>query len=866
MSDPAGDTIRASSLAQASDLSASVLAATLGAARADEPPLELASGEAVDRYIVLARLGAGGMGVVYAAFDPELDRKVALKLLRARADEADARARLLREAQAMARLQHPNVVAVFDVGAFRGHVWVAMEFVEGQALSSWSAALRRSWREVLDVLCAAGRGLAAAHAAGLVHRDVKPDNIMVGSDGRVRLMDFGLARSGAGELVPAKTSASDVPQDLVATHVGAILGTPAYMAPEQFAGLPADARTDQFGWCATCWEALYGQRPFAGDSLVDLALAVGSGALRPPPPTAPRWLRRALERGLSAEPRARFAAMDDLLAELAHGQGRARRWWQGAALTSGLLGIGGLFGAQELQAAETVAACEEAGAAVDQVWNDGVRARLASVFAGTGARLGAIAAEHSAEWLDRIAADWKTTRVAVCRAATVDHTHALELAAGQVACLDERRIDLEAVVGVLVEADAEVVQRAPYLASGLVPASTCLREVRSPPPADMSHGTAMAAHPIALRRRLVRAAALEDSGKFAEGLAAARDVLHEAERFGLPALRAEAQIRIGNLHERLGDAAAAERALEEAVWIATGEGHDELVAEATSTLAFTVSFRAGRHDDALRWARLGQAALHRLGAEDSLRAARLHSVLGTVYRLRGDLDAAREHSERALALREALLGAEHPDVARSLNTLGNVALARGEYEQAVRYHERALAIRGKAYGVDSHDVATSMRNLGDAHLAHGALDEAFMFHNDALALRERLLGPDHPDVAAALIDLGRTQTARGEATAARDAFTRAAELRERIAAGADARAEAWTLAGEANLAVGDPVRAAAVLHRALELQGEVGPPSERRAATLAALAQALRAQGLTARADAMARAADDEAARAHRRK
>ncbi|WP_170135771.1 serine/threonine-protein kinase [Nannocystis exedens] len=866
MSDSADDTIRAGSLAQAADLTETALAATLGATRTDEAQLELASGEAVDRYIVLARLGAGGMGVVYAAYDPELDRKVALKLLRARADEADARARLLREAQAMARLQHPNVVAVFDVGAFRGHVWLAMEFVEGQALSSWSAATRRNWREVLDVLCAAGRGLAAAHAAGLVHRDVKPDNIMVGSDGRVRLMDFGLARSGAADLAPAKVSPEDVPKSLVATNVGAILGTPAYMAPEQFAGLPADARTDQFGWCATCWEALYGQRPFAGDSLIDLAVAVSGGALRPPPPTAPRWLRRALERGLQPDPRARFAGMDELLAELAHGQGRARRWKQGVALAIGLLGCAGLYGARELRRAEVVAACEQAGTAVEQVWNDDVRARLASVFIRTDPLLGAVTADHSAEWLDRFAADWKDTRLSVCRAATIDHTHALELAAGQAACLDERRIDLEAVVGVLVEADAEVVQRAPYLASGLVPASTCLREVRSPRPVDLSHESALGMHPLALRRRLVRAAALEDSGKFAEGLAAARDVLHEAERFGLQAVRAEAQMRIGNLHERLGDAAAAERALEEAVWIATGEGHDELVAEAASMLAFTVSFRAGRHDDALRWARLSRAALRRLGAEDSLRAARLHSVLGTVYRLRGDLDAAREHSEHALALREALLGPEHPDVARALNTLGNVALARGEYEEAVRHHERALAIRGKAYGVDSHDVATSMKNLGDAHLAHGALDTAFLFHNDALALRERLLGPDHPDVAAALIDLGRTHMARGAVAAARDAFTRAAELRERISATSGARAEAWTLVGEATLALGDPVRAAAVLGRALELHGEVGPPSEQRAATLAALAQALRAQGLAARADAMARAADDEAARAHRHK
>ena len=216
------------------------------------------------------------MGVVYAAYDPELDRKIALKVLRSTSASAGTagHVRLLREAQALAKFTHPNIVTVHDVGEHEGRVWIAMEFVQGRTLGAWAAS-GRGWSEVLRVMLDAGAGVAAAHASGVVHRDLKPDNIMVGDDGRVRVMDFGLTRA-LGSSLPEPVASEHAPAptlDSLATPVtrhGSLLGTPAYMSPEQFAGLTVGAAADQFSYCVTLWELLFGARPLQGKNAIAL--------------------------------------------------------------------------------------------------------------------------------------------------------------------------------------------------------------------------------------------------------------------------------------------------------------------------------------------------------------------------------------------------------------------------------------------------------------------------------------------------------------------------------------------------------------------------------------------------------------------
>ncbi|MEO7732667.1 MAG: serine/threonine-protein kinase, partial [Kofleriaceae bacterium] len=282
----------------------------------------LPAGTLLGRYVIGPSIGAGGMGVVYAAHDPELARAVAVKLLRGAGDPAQ-RERLRREAQAMARLAHPHVVAVYDAGVIGERMFIAMELVEGETLAQW---LRqgRTPDEILEAYRAAGRGLAAAHEVGIVHRDVKPENILVGKDGRVRIGDFGLARDDAE---PVAVGSPEPPRGS-ASRTGGLLGTPSYMAPELYRGSAADERSDQFSFCVALFTALYGERPFPGETLGALIGHLQAGDRRTPRHArrVPRRVRAAIERGLAHDAAARFGSMRALLAQLAPSDRRRARW------------------------------------------------------------------------------------------------------------------------------------------------------------------------------------------------------------------------------------------------------------------------------------------------------------------------------------------------------------------------------------------------------------------------------------------------------------------------------------------------------------------------------------------------------------
>ncbi len=299
-------------------------AAGIGGADSVGPLAELEPGAVIARYRIVGKLGAGGMGVVYRAYDAQLDREVALKLLRVGEDGTEGRTRMLREAKAAAKIRHANVVTVYDAGEAFGRVFIAMELIDGVTLKTFFRGKQRGWRAVIEVMLGAGEGLAAAHAAGLVHRDFKPDNVLVEAGGRVRVLDFGLARSAIEvDALTVRSGApaiaSDTPPVMrTLTQTGTLVGTPAYMAPEQHLSRGVDARTDQFSFCVTCFECLFGERPFAGDTQAELTMNVLDGRMQAPRERgdAPAELLAALQRGMSVHPADRWPALAELLAEL----------------------------------------------------------------------------------------------------------------------------------------------------------------------------------------------------------------------------------------------------------------------------------------------------------------------------------------------------------------------------------------------------------------------------------------------------------------------------------------------------------------------------------------------------------------------
>ena len=340
---------------------------------------ELAQGDFVGRYSVLSCLGRGGMGVVYKAYDPKLDRNVALKLLRRSTSSVTADFRLLREAKTLAQLKHPNVVTVYDADLSNHGVFIAMELLSGKSVNEWLEARRRSVREILDVFLAAGRGLLAAHEAGIVHRDFKPGNVMVEDDGSVRVLDFGLAHlmdegpagmlrvTGSEPVATSGRKADEPPAELrrisrevYATEAGLVIGTPAYMAPEQIVGDRGDHRSEQFSFAMSLYVAIYDRTPLAGETYEERrenivrGLRVSERDLERSSSgeVVPARVRRAILRGLSAEPGDRFASMTELLAELEEPPRRGR--WvaiAGFTLLAGFEAQAGRLGVGEVTAA-----------------------------------------------------------------------------------------------------------------------------------------------------------------------------------------------------------------------------------------------------------------------------------------------------------------------------------------------------------------------------------------------------------------------------------------------------------------------------------------------------------------------------------
>ena len=664
----------------------------------------------IGRFTVLARLGEGGMGVVYTAYDDQLGRKVAVKLLRGDGrHDLVARARLLREAQAMARLSHANIVAVHEVGATEDQqVFIAMEFVRGETLDAWLKGQVHGWREILGEFIAAGRGLAAAHRAGLIHRDFKPHNVIVGEDGIVKVLDFGLARASeraedAADRVEAP-AAKERLLDVALTHAGAVMGTPAYMAPEQHEGRPATARSDQFSFCVSLYEGLYGRHPFDCTSLGSLLSDVAAGRVRPPPPgtRVPPWLHRVVLRGLEVDPARRWESMTDLLAELGNDPAaRRRRWLTTAALT-------GLVGAASFAAASLVPAgapaCPDAAAALADVWSPARAEAVRKAMFETNVPYAADAWERVQPRLGAYAQAWVAMRGEVCEAHRAARQSDL-LFELRSACLDTRRASLDALVDVLGEADAVAVEHAVVAAATLPAIAACGDSealTRAPrPPAALTERARVQAH----REALARAGALERLGWSARSLEVVGPIVADARRFDHPPLLAEALLRLGSA-QVMSAPAEAEATLAEAMWTAISLGHSAVAAGAGARqLALRRS--TGRAREALDTAPLVLALTHRVAGDAAL-AADVRADLGAAALAAGDLGRAHEHLHAALELERSLA----PDtLVATLEELADLAERTGDRAAAIGRATQAVAAAQAAFGAGHPHTARARQHL-----------------------------------------------------------------------------------------------------------------------------------------------------------
>lgn len=699
----------------------------------------LARGSTIDRYMVVEVLGTGAMGIVYAAYDPELDRKVALKLLRGKLDPTRGD-RLVREARATAKLSHPNVVVVHDVGTHEGAVFMAMEYVRGGTLGEWLGAQKRSHKAIFSAFDAAGQGLAAAHEAGLVHRDFKPANVLMGHDGRVRVTDFGLARIGDADIDDGAVSTTlEASASLVTlTKTGMIIGTPAYMSPEQFSGDVADARSDQFSFCVALYEALCEERPFAGRSFAELASTVSAGRVREGSgfSSLPRNVQAALKRGLSVDPQARFESVNALRSALSPKD--TKRSIAVPAVFAGTvaLGLGGL--GLSLGGQADAGPPEDPCVAARTSWTEGVwtaqrRDALDSKLRSSGHAYANDVATTVQRDLDAFSAAWVDAYDEACAASPTSAT---------TACVLDGRLAAESLLSALEEGDESHVEFAVQAVQRLPDPKTCrggeqeLLLAAPVPPDGLREAVESARETLALSE------ALYDTHQYVDGAEQAQWVYEEAVRLGYAPLQAEAALWLGLSQAGSGEDKDARASLTEAAQLAWSSGHERVAMRASNELVMIEGVVQHEHAAGQVWAELAQASSKRLAA-GPLADAELAYALGALAHERSDFPAAKEQLTQALQLRQANLPQEHHLIGSALRRLVAAELQTGQFGPARELAAQAYASDRASLGEYHPNTLRSRTHEGIALLQLGKLDEAKAVFDPTLANALEALGPTH---------------------------------------------------------------------------------------------------------------------------
>ncbi|MEM7052411.1 MAG: serine/threonine-protein kinase [Acidobacteriota bacterium] len=705
--------------------------------RPSTEPLRQADG--VGRYSVLSHLGSGGMGSVYAAYDPDLDRKVALKLVRRDRASKIEQQRLLQEARALAKLSHPNIVRVYDVGFHGESVFFAMELVSSLSLRRWLLEQQPSWRQIVHLFLGVGRGLATAHEHGLVHRDLKPDNILVGDDGSPRIADFGLAKWMAN-------GRDTSPSEAASSHSAAgdsddALGTPAYMAPELASGRAADELSDQYSFCVALYVALFGLHPRdesgGGDERQATDRATGAGE------TVPARLRKVVFRGLQDDPTSRYASMSELVEALSQSTKSWNRRWPWVAMAGTLaVALGSL--PWLLPGHSPPPLCADSEERFVGIWDAEKRQTLTHAFSTIGSPLAMETAERVVPILDRYRSQWIETHREACMATRIHGVQSERMLDLRMLCLERRREEARALTDLLIDGGEEVLPNAVRASQSLSRIAACEADAERTLVAALPQDAARRRQLEQLEAQTARQTVLFRMRRGVDEELIA-SIVEQADALGYAPLQARARHLQGQVQLIVGgDATAGVSTLELALANALAGGDRPLVVILLGKLAEFTGFNQGESERGKWWGRFAETALAGLGPERDEERFLVHSSLGLLAWSCGQSESAEGHWQKALRFGSAAHGADNAVLAEILNNLALVAEDDGD---AIRFLKQALRSKEQSYGGTNPLLANSLVNLAGRVAGTGCFREALPYVQQAADVLAGAYGPDHPYLA-----------------------------------------------------------------------------------------------------------------------
>lgn len=711
-----------------------------------EPGVTLSPGTPVGRYVILDQVGRGGMGEVYSAFDPQLDRRIALKFLRGAGSE-DAE-RLLEEARTLAQLSHPNVLPVFDVGTFGASTFIATEFVQGGTLREWLDQGRHEPNAAIELFITAGEGLKAAHQAGVIHRDFKPSNVLLGDDGRVRVADFGVAKRTGFEKHGRSSDGQEDSADSW-TADGSVSGTPGYMSPEQIRGEDQDARTDQFSFACALYEALTGARPFESISLKRRLESIENAdfsSLASVKGLSERS-RSAIRRMLAFDRDSRFDDMEQALSTLSPTSAQ-RRWWMATAASLAVAiaaaGVAIWQGSKD----EPVALCLGGGERIASVWNDNRRDLLNEVFADTPEPVWQSAQSH----LDTYADEWNEAYTQSCEATHVLGEQSAQLLDHSMSCLDGRLAELSAAVDLFAEGETADRLNAVRVTGQLSPVSACTNRERLLAADPLPERPEERAVYNRLRDAVAQTKVLMDGRRYETVIEDGTRFADEAREAGFLATESVARNLVGDAMERLGQVEEAKGSYLRGIVAGIQGGSNERAARAAAGIAWPVS-RLGESKRALEWLELAQALMHSV-PHDPLLEAHVHTALSTVYQELADYEKSIQHAEQAYQIELQNRGLDHLKTASSYANLGNAKRFLGDFEGMIEHTRAAIEVFEPKLGFKHRDTLQLYTNLAGVLTELDRAKEALPIMLRTREAMVELYGPDNLETAFQNINLG----------------------------------------------------------------------------------------------------------------